>query len=73
MNYSPSFRWNYFSRIVNLDFGYLLFDFACRCMEVWLCLLQLIVEIEEEEQQQMLIEENRDTMEPVYHKGVVLD
>ena len=35
MNYSPSFRWNYFSRIVNLDFGYLLFDFACRCMEVW--------------------------------------
>ena len=34
MNYSPSFRWNYFSRIVNLDFGYLLFDFACRCMEV---------------------------------------
>ena len=34
MNYSPSFRWNYFSRIVNLDFGYLLFDLACRCMEV---------------------------------------
>jgi hypothetical protein len=35
MNYSPSFRWNYFSRIVNLDFGYLLFDLACRCMEVF--------------------------------------
>jgi hypothetical protein len=34
MNYSPSFRWNYFSRIINLDFGYLLFDIACRCMEV---------------------------------------
>jgi hypothetical protein len=34
MNYSPSFRWNYFSRIINLDFGYLLFDIACRSMEV---------------------------------------
>jgi hypothetical protein len=34
MNYSPQFRWNYFSRIINLDFGYLLFDLACRCMEV---------------------------------------
>jgi len=30
------------------------------------------VEIEEEEQHQMLIEENRDTMEPVYHRGVLL-
>ena len=35
--------------------------------------MQLIVEIEEEEQQQMLIEENRDTMEPIYHKGVAYD
>ena len=34
MNYSETFRWNYFSRIVNLDFGYLMFDLACRCMEV---------------------------------------
>ena len=31
------------------------------------------MEIEEEEQQQMLIEENRDTMEPIYHKGVAYD
>jgi hypothetical protein len=34
MNYSESFRWNYFSRIINLDFGYLLFDISCRCMQV---------------------------------------
>jgi hypothetical protein len=33
-NYSPTFRWNYFSRAINLDFGYLLFDLACKCMEV---------------------------------------
>jgi hypothetical protein len=30
------------------------------------------VEIEEEEQTRMLIDEKRDTMEPVYHRGVTL-
>ena len=34
MNYSSGFRWNYFSRLFNLDFGYLLFDLGCRSMEV---------------------------------------
>lgn len=42
MNYSPTFRWNYFSRIINLDFGYLLFDLACRCMEVDRILFSLL-------------------------------
>lgn len=46
MNYSESFRWNYFSRIVNLDFGFLLFDLACRCMEVNRNVIQLVVEVE---------------------------
>jgi hypothetical protein len=46
MNYSESFRWKYFSRIVNLDFGFLLFELACRCMEVKLNVSQLVVEIE---------------------------
>lgn len=56
MNYSPSFRWNYFSRIVNLDFGYLLFDLSCRCMEVRIWVTQLVVEVEEEEQHRALID-----------------
>lgn len=41
MNYSQTFNWNYFTRIINMDIGYLIFDFACRSM-------QLIVEIEED-------------------------
>lgn len=43
MNYSQTFNWNYFTRIINMDIGYLIFDFACRSM-------QLIVEIEEDEE-----------------------
>jgi len=37
LSYSESFKWNYFTRVFNLDFGYVLLDLSCKSIYVRTC------------------------------------